>query len=172
MSTTSGQRNDVGQNLRVMRIILIALCLGVLSFATVVLVVSRGAAPDAKPLMAWIGLAFAVAAFLGRQFMRSFLEVVNRKGMLEKEKAGAATKSPEAFLWNIYQTRLIIGAALLEGACFFNLVCYMVEGQWWNLAVVGVFLAINASTYPTKDGVETWIQQQLELLELDRNQAN
>lgn len=163
---------NLGQHLRVMRIILVALCLGVVFFGAVVLVASQNAKPAVRPVMAWLGLGLGVSALLARQFMRSFLETVNRKGLIEKTKAGVSGEETSNLLIKVYVSRLIIGAALLEGACFFNLICYMIEQQWWNLAVVGVFLAINASTFPTKDGVETWIQQQLELLELDRNQAN
>jgi len=83
----------------------------------------------------------------------------------------AGTASPDRLI-SVYQTIFIVSAALLEGACFFNLICYMVEGQWASLAFVGFCLLVNLSTFPSKDGVETWIQQQLELIDLERQQVN
>ena len=54
----------------------------------------------------------------------------------------------------IYQTRLVIACALLEGAAFFNLVAYFIEGQTLNLIVTGVLLVMMAMRFPTTGTVE------------------
>lgn len=71
-----------------------------------------------------------------------------------------------------FQTRLIVRAALLEGAAFFNLIAFMIERQTWSFGIAGALAAINLSTFPSRDSVLYWIRQQLELMELERNQRS
>ena len=172
--TTNITPQMLDQRIKAMRIIIAALCFGVVFFGAVAILGSQAGQPSANPLICWIGLGGAVVSLLARQFMRSFLETTNRKAIASGDVVASRSKEPTNVadtLLGVYQVRLIISAALLEGACFFNLIAYMIDMQWWSLAIAGVFLAINLSTIPTKDGVESWIQQQLELIDFDRNQA-
>jgi len=155
----------VEQVVRSMRIILFALCMGVVSFGGVVLFVGGSHPPKAAPLIVWFGLGMGASVVVVRQVLRLVIPAGARKGIV------AGTASPDRLI-SVYQTIFIVSAALLEGACFFNLICYMVEGQWASLAFVGFCLLVNLSTFPSKDGVETWIQQQLELIDLERQQVN
>ena len=63
------------------------------------------------------------------------------------EKDSFDPRSDEAFLAfaPVYQTELIIKLALLEGAAFMNGVAYLVEVQWWSLAVMGTLLFVMCS---------------------------
>ena len=67
-----------------------------------------------------------------------------------------------------YQSRLIVRAALLEGAAFFNLIAFIINHEWWSFAIAAVFAAINLSTFPSRDGLLSWIDQQIELLALEQ----
>jgi hypothetical protein len=56
-----------------------------------------------------------------------------------------------------YQTKLIIGMAILEGAAFYNLIAYMMEGQQISLVMTGLLVAIMATKFPTRGGLENWL---------------
>lgn len=164
---------SVDQSVMAMRIILLALTMGVVSFAAISLFMGgRGA--KGEPLLVWMGLAMGAGALVVRQVLRGVMPAGIRRGIVSTQNVELKVdrNSIEPRLISGYQTRFIVSAALIEGACFFNLICYMVEHQWPSLAYVGFGLVINLSTFPSKDGVETWIQQQFELIDLERNQVN
>ncbi|QDT62906.1 hypothetical protein [Calycomorphotria hydatis] len=50
-------------------------------------------------------------------------------------------------------TRMIIRYAILEGAAMFNLVAFIIEQQWFSLAVVLVLLGITAFHFPTVSAI-------------------
>lgn len=56
----------------------------------------------------------------------------------------------------LYQSKLIVGMALLEGAALFNLVAYMSDGQVWTFGVVAALLAIMAIRFPSQGKFEEW----------------
>jgi hypothetical protein len=61
----------------------------------------------------------------------------------------------------VYQTATIVGAALLEGAAFFLLVAYFVEGTSWTLpAALAVWLLLAWLHFPTRSSVEHWLTEQ------------
>ncbi|WP_437192369.1 hypothetical protein [Planctomicrobium sp. SH527] len=62
----------------------------------------------------------------------------------------APEKAEPANLPSIWQGRMVVRFILLEGAALLNAVAYVVELQWWSLAVlVGVF-ALMLVLFPTK----------------------
>src|SRR5207247_2639708 len=46
--------------------------------------------------------------------------------------------------WALYQVRLIITAAMLEGVIFFQLIAYLIEGVAWSLGLAALFLVALA----------------------------
>ncbi len=58
----------------------------------------------------------------------------------------------------IYHTKMIVGAAIFEGAVFFNLVVYMLLGQVYSLAIAGVMLLYILLLFPAVNGVEDRLQ--------------
>jgi hypothetical protein len=64
----------------------------------------------------------------------------------------------------VYQTSLIIGAALNEGPAFFALIAYMVEGLPAILGVAAFLILGVAARFPTRARLEQWIDAQKELL--------
>jgi hypothetical protein len=68
----------------------------------------------------------------------------------------------------IYQTQLIIGAAILEGGAILAASAYMVERNPIALATVIVLLGAFVARFPTADRVHTWLDRQLGLLQEER----
>jgi len=63
-------------------------------------------------------------------------------------------------LFGVYQTTLIIKAAMVEGAIFLLLVMHMIERSPWTLAVAVAFLVILLLHMPTVPRVDEWIERQ------------
>jgi hypothetical protein len=166
---------DFDKSLRGMKIVVAALVMGVLMFGCVTLLSSGEANPGRQSILAFLGLIFAAAAFIAREIASNVFVASQRKKIVggtwgvDSQYAhllpnGATT---EEKLVLVYQSRLIIRAAILEGACFFNLVAFMIDHQWWSFAIAAVFAAINLSTIPSRNGLLNWIDQQIELMTLE-----
>jgi hypothetical protein len=163
---------DFDKSLRGMKIVVAALVMGVLMFGCVTLLSSGEANPGRQSILAFLGLIFAAAAFIAREIASNVFVASQRKKIVggtwgvDSQYAHLLTSSPTALVL-VYQSRLIIRAAILEGACFFNLVAFMIDHQWWSFAIAAVFAAINLSTIPSRNGLLNWIDQQIELMTLE-----
>lgn len=138
------------KRIQVAQIIWSALIMGVLTFLGVTLMTPG--VPQ-KPLIAFMGLGGAI----GMAVLRFIVPGVLVRTQTKNLKAVDASEL-EVRLSELYQTKLIIGMALLEGAAFFNLVSYMAERQWWTLAVVGGLLLLMVSMFPSVTRFEAWAE--------------
>jgi hypothetical protein len=128
--------------LRSLQIIVGALVASIFFFAVVAVVVrSKEGGPPAidPPVISYLAIAFAAMTLGMRAVMIPAIAKVGRKPLLTEPYV--ATRQLMGLLTN----RTIIGSALLEGAAFFLLVAYLVEGQLWTWAgglVMGGVLAV------------------------------
>lgn len=159
--------------LRTMRIILAALCVGVASLAGVMLwlrVAAPPPPPPPVPLLTFVGLGFAAFMAVGSVVLPLFAQAAWRRRHRQENQATPTGHPPgtEAAWWARYQTRLVLQAALLEGATFYQLIAYRIEGLPVSLAVAaGLFLCL-LMLFPTRDGVERWVAAQRDLVEQGR----
>ncbi|NQV22793.1 MAG: hypothetical protein HQ518_00365 [Rhodopirellula sp.] len=170
---------DFDKYLRGMRIVVVALVMGVVTFAVITLFTSGEAKPDRQPVVAFIGLVFAAITLVAREVAPKVIVTSVRKKIANgswpspQQAASPILKdatTEEKFLL-IYQSRLIVRAGLLEGAAFLNLIMFTIDHQWWSFAIAAVFAAINLSTFPSRDGLLNWIDQQVELLALEQTNS-
>lgn len=177
---TAGQ-TVVGRATRTAQIIVAAMTTGAVFFLVVVLVVQRGQpAAGTQPVLTWIAIAVAVAMMLVRLIVPPRL-VARRRAAIARgqfrlqsapeypqfqrflEKAGDA-----GLLWVVYVNKLLVAGAPLEGAAFLALVAYLLEGSLWALGAAVVLIASLAMMIPRRDAVIAWIEDQLHLLEQER----
>ena len=64
-----------------------------------------------------------------------------------------------SLLAGLYQTKMIVGMAVLEGAAFFNLVAYITEKQFWSYGVVAFLLGVMAISFPSQGQFESWAEE-------------
>ena len=143
--------------------------LGVVTFATVAVVLDAGP-KGGVPIVAMIGAGFAAVMLVMRFVVPAWIVGAARRELARKVASGGFRDSSElAFdLYRIFQTKLIISMALLGGVALFNCVAYIVDRQWWTLAVVGVLLFAIGVQFPTKSRLEYWVHDQLQLMQIDR----
>jgi hypothetical protein len=164
---------EVNSVARTTQIIVVALCMGVLSFG---LVVFFGGLADEEAegnTITMTSVAFAVLCLGLSVVVPRAVAAANRR------KIAAGTWQPSGNRGNVpdtdagklaatYQLKTIIGAALLEGPAFFALMAYMLEGHWLSLIAAGVLLVGLLAYFPTSDRVQSWVGEQLRLLEEQR----
>jgi hypothetical protein len=86
-------------------------------------------------------------------------------------KVAGDLNEQERMLSELYQTQMIVTAALLEGATFALLVGFFVEGQMFCLVIAGLFLMRIVSLFPSRTKVLGWIESQCNAIEMDRQGA-
>ncbi|MFZ5830522.1 MAG: hypothetical protein ACOY3P_10555 [Planctomycetota bacterium] len=74
-------------------------------------------------------------------------------------------------LWDLYQTRLIVCAALLEGIVFFWVVVYLVEHSPWAIAAALLLIIALVMHLPTRADTERWLWEQARLVAEDPHLA-
>ncbi len=160
--------------LRTMRIILGAMCVGVVSVAGI-MIWQRQAEPlpaPELPLLTFAALGFAAFMAVFSVALPVFLQANWRRQLRQPQGPPAAgpapALSPEDAWWLRYQTRLILQAALLEGAAFFQLIAYRLEGLAVSLGVAAGLLICLLMLFPTRAGVERWVATQRDLAEQGR----
>ncbi len=143
---------------RMSQIIVGALMMGVVMFGVVVLVVLQPGraqpAPNPQtPLLAWMS-AGAAAVMLGLRIVLP--GIVSSAPTRQALEAGGDLREALA---PVYQMKVIVGNAMLEGVAFFCLISYLIEGQSISLAAAGAMLAVMAATFPSQGQFEQWVDQ-------------
>ncbi len=143
-----------------LQIIVAALFAGCLFFLLIVLLIVPG------KLGSWdLGLnrpmtLVALVVVFGILAARIVLPGVITAQML-RQLARQGPKEPDwKDLFAVYQTALIIKAAMLEGATFLLLLTHMLEHSPWTLAMAVLFLLIILMHIPTPQRVNDWIERE------------
>ena len=169
---TDAQR--LGSQLRIMRIIMGAMMMGIVSFLgiAVFLVQQRAPNPNQQVLLSYMAAAYFAIIFV---LWWVFPDMVVKNHVQKiaagtwtpgkdpgtgKEFAATAYPTDASKLLAVNQTHTLIAAALLEGAAFFGCLAYLIEGQVFTLAVPGVVFALMVLTFPTRDRVSQWVEVQ------------
>lgn len=143
---------QIDATVRILRIITVALVMGVVAFGLYVVFGSNAlnpAQPPAGPSM----ISYLAAGFA---LMMAVLHLVI-PNLVAKQAVSKSNGSQQALL-GAYQVKTIFALALLEGAAFFNLFALMSEHQLWSLAIVGGLVVCMLARFPTRYMVENWLQ--------------
>lgn len=130
---------NMNQQVRAMQIITLALAMGIVVFAVVLLTVIRPEPREDEPMFVYLGVGFGLIATVA--------------GFLVPRLV--ASQLPTSL--QTYQTTLIVGAAVFEGGAFFNLMAYMLEGQIVSVAIAGVLMLFILLLFPTVGRVQEWL---------------
>jgi hypothetical protein len=166
MQLSDEQERFLKKSLLTMQIIAGALIQGVIIF--LIVVVFLPVPPNRLAVLnSYIGLGFALLAMMMSLVVPNIIMASTKKALVK----GRPIDLPQQFgevsslgflapLAGLYQTKMIIAMALLEGAAFFNLVSYMMERQPFTLAVAGMLLLALVMNFPTRRGLEKWLAEE------------
>ncbi len=152
---------------RTLQIIIGALCSGIVLFLAMVFSLARNE-PVPGGMLSMVGVGIAVAAVASAFVLPGIVVAQHRRRIVEKEKADGGDRSLERRLLDAYQVKLIMAGALLEGAALLNVVVFLLEGQWYNVAI-GLLLATGiALLFPTRSRLDHWIEEQKRWMDNER----
>ncbi len=138
---------------RISQIIAGALVMGVVVFACVAFFIAKGDGPQ-LPMISFLAIGFAGVATVMRFVVPTIL-VNGGKAQLKQ----AANDEQPMVLAGLYQTKTIVGMAVLEGAAFFNLIAYIMEKQFWSYGAVAFLLGVMAISFPSQGQFESWAEE-------------
>jgi hypothetical protein len=172
INNTPSDADNIGRVVFLTRIIVASLAGGVLLFGLFVLV-SQGI-----DLQAPLGLLTIVSIVLGFGAGVSCLflpwiiaaaqirQLAEQLGENARQEPDAQTRQQYANQFALaFQTKTIVGGALLEGAALLALVALMLEYHVASLIVAAVMLAGILSHLPTVEGTRDWVEQRLRRLD-------
>lgn len=165
-STFPPEGTDPRQMVRTMQIICGALMMGVMSFLGIAVFLHLGKAQPAPavPMIAYMAAGMAALIVI----VRLVISVPVTKSAIKQMTAIRPVNDIQKLdLYAAYQVQMIVSCALLEGAAFFNLVSFIIDGQLWTLGIVAALLAMMAVSFPTFERVDGWADDQLRQLQLN-----
>lgn len=157
---------NMNQAVRTMQLITGALLIGVVVFGVIAtLVGGKPAAPPPNqppptPILTYMAAGFAFIQLGMRAVVPTVMarnSVAHLQGSLDDSDASKLR------LAGIYQTKMIIGMALCEGAAFFALIAWMTERELIAIGTAGFLVLVMLAAFPTRSRVEGWIRHQIEL---------
>ncbi len=113
-----------------------------------------GSVRSATPVLAYLAVAFAAQITALRLFIPSMFVKSQLKALKFQGASSIAEKLQELF-----QIRMIIAMALLVGATLFNLIAYIINGQWFSLATATFLVLLMVTLFPTARGFEKWVEE-------------
>lgn len=157
---------NLNQAVRVMQIITGALVMGAVMFGVVatMMALNRAApnpnAPPPTPILTWLAAGMALMELGVRAVIP---DLIARQAIARMQGSLDDSVQSQLRLATVYQTRLIIGMALCEGATFFALIAWLIEGDVLAIGTAGFLILVMLSAFPTRGRVESWIRDQTEL---------
>ena len=164
----------------VLRLIVVALILGVLAFASAAFFIRQTGekTPADAPLefLTWMALGAAAMALVASWALPVAIVKKARRAIASgtyPALRGNTSGSPFAWLSElgdagklaaVYLTATIVGVAVLEGAAFVNLVAYLVNGNLANLAAGVAIVLPMAAMIAGASRLAIWILEQLRLM--------
>lgn len=167
---TSDRDIPLESRVRVMQIITLALAMGIVSFMIVAIVIrQQQGQPPATSMVTYLALGYAPIMLILQLSVPKMVSPARKPASSSRledlAQPAASGLGDVGMLCNIYQTRLIVAAALLEGAAFFALVAYLTEGNILTLIVAVVMLGCILARFPTVSKVERWIEQERQAMQ-------
>ncbi len=165
----------VSERLPKMKIIQGSIVAGAIIYAVVAFALRQSGVVKGRaqqPIVSYACSVLAVMSLIQFPFITRKIAKENRKKLLAELRSGDSAEmkgtSDTAFLLASYQTQMIVGAAILEGATFGLIIAFLVDGTYWTILGALVLSGVNAFQFPTRSRVERWLEEQRELIEQER----
>jgi hypothetical protein len=175
-------RDRVLATTRKLQIIVGSLAGGAFTFMVIAAVksvfIDEGVRRAEMGLMVYMAFGWAAASLLARAVVPHIITLAGRRHLARRESASGyvdistdkrSRRVPVAdALLNLYLTRTIIGAAIIEGAAFFALVVSIIEEEPVCLMLGGLMIVGIALHFPARTRVTQWLETQQLLLQEER----
>jgi hypothetical protein len=143
------------------RIIAGALIASPLLFGAVAFVIASRKAPG-NPFLGYFSVFFSVIAIV----MSTVIPNIATRSLLQQTK-GTKDGNWLLALYGVFQARLCIRYALLEGAAFLCGIAYLQTALVWALVAMAVLVCVMIVRFPTRSQFDDWVREQRELYSLE-----
>ncbi|MDA0586889.1 MAG: hypothetical protein O2820_07610 [Planctomycetota bacterium] len=145
----------IDQHVKGMKIVTVALIMGVVVFLGVATFIKSDPDPNAgTPMMTYMAAGFALINLGVRAVM---LTVIPKNQIQQQRQHITDSEEGRKRLAGIYQSRLIIGMALCEGSAFFAIIAWMSESNELALGVILFLVTVMIMSFPFRQRVLDWI---------------
>ncbi len=153
---------DISGDVRGMQIVTAGLLIGVTAFMVIAVVMTGGQFDTEPEFMFWFGLGFAAISFVVHLVVAAVIRRQQLALLKPEDIRGLdADVQPERLI-GIYRGTHIIACALLEGAAFLNIICYLTEGFVGSLGVALLLALCILARFPTAPRIHSWIKNAAE----------
>jgi len=169
------QQKHLDQITRNCQIITFGLALSVIVFVFTVFVILQNAEeqkPIELPLLTYVGIGSALLALVAGAIAPKIIMSNLRQKLAEGQEWNWNPSSvPMEELGDIgplaaiFQIRLIVGLAILEGAAFMNVIAYMTEYQTISLGMAAALLFAIFLKFPWRTRIEHWVRDEQKTLD-------
>jgi hypothetical protein len=156
------------QTLRNGQVIIAALFAGVAMFGVIVLFleIDQGREDDEFAVLSVMMASFSLLLALARAVVPAVItrsackKLSTNAPKLASSHAGITPEQShqDTLLAQSFLTKTILSAAVLEAAAFCNLVAYMLESQWYSLALGALFACGIWLSFPTRASQQAWFE--------------
>jgi len=167
--------------IRGQKILIAALAIGQLFFAAIALVVQWNREETKSFTTSYVlaalgAMMFPAAWIYGNTIAKKQRERIATGTWTENSPAAIATSTSPATtdgdrLLRVWRAKSLGEGSFVQAAAFMALIAYITEGQLWVLAVAAFSLMILLVRFPTYERAESWVLQQLDLMEIEKRHA-
>jgi hypothetical protein len=163
---------ELSARVRIMQILVGSIAAGPAFFAIIVIMMRQGGnfPPPQAPLITYTLIGVSLLLFIAHLFVPNLIVASGRKRIKEgtwKSTPVSTTvndlNEEERMLAALYQTQLIVSAALVEGGVFALLIGFLIEGELVGAVVAALLWIRLVSLFPSRDRVERWIENQRDM---------
>ncbi len=164
---------EVSRFTRVSQIVVVALGMGIVTFAVVAVLMANDTADARAGAFTFFAIGMAVICGGMSLLVRQGIVIAQRRRIANgtwkmQGRPEDAPVTDAGKLAVVYLTKTIVGCALLEGACFVALFAFMMDGHLIGPVVAALLLLGVLAHFPTPGRVSDWVTDQLRLLEEER----
>jgi hypothetical protein len=158
--------------LRVLRIIIASLILGVAFALACALTIAAPQAGDAGLVVELGAVAVLAGAAGARVVLPPLIDTVTRRQVRQQVAsislpADARSRETVTRLIPGYTARTIVAAAIAESAGFMGVVACFMRPSPIGIAVALAGMGLIATLWPTRAGIENWLEDQLRRIDLE-----
>jgi hypothetical protein len=158
---------------RTARIIVLALCGGIVAFGVFALFYRDADQEESAGILTYMSIGFAVLETIMCLIVPRFIVGANRRRIASGTWSlqGNQVLNVDTDVGKLavtYQQATIIGCAFLEGAAFLALTAYLTEGHVAALIAAAAMLIGVALHMPLGDGVSSWVERQLQIIDEEK----
>ncbi len=155
--------------LKAMQLLTVVLTASPMTFGVIAVFLSLGEEPQLDRQWAYMMLAGLAVGLVLWVTVPGLVAQAGRRQLRQLEGTPQEVEQQRrGHLFQLYQKRHIIALALLEGVAMASIVCFMLTTELWLLALSSLPIAMMAASFPWKERVELWVQEQSHLLDMGR----